>query len=386
MRLLFYKPRFSWPFSSGHDVHTFNMMRAMNRLGASIGLVTKQAAPPEVLGDLALGGYDVLQEPKGDGTDEPIALSSLQERYRAYWGVDLAHVARVGRVAREFQADAVVVSGLDVLPLLGAVRNATRVWYAADEWFVHHMSQVRFTDSSTWGNARDAVIKGAYERAYRSKIDRAWVVSDLDRAAMRWVAGVRNVDVLPNGVDAEAYQPIVATTTPTSAVFWGRLDFGPNIQALQWFCRHVWPAARRRYPDAAFTIIGFNPGEEVRALAKTPGVSLRPNLPDVRESVARHQIVVLPFVSGGGIKNKLLEAAAMGMPIVCTRKSAQGLNGTPPLEMAASPAEWVAAMSALWTDPARARQLGHRARAWVVAEHSWEQVARTALDRLERPG
>ena len=328
---------------------------------------------------------EYLQEPKADVTDEPVALSSLQERYRAYLGrgpgsrgARWARRARVSGRRRGGQR-----SGR--APFSGAVRNATRVWYAADEWFVHHMSQVGFTDRSTWGDARDAVIKGAYERAYRSKIDRAWVVSDLDRAAMRWVAGVRHVDVLPNGVDAERYQPIVATATPMSAVFWGRLDFGPNIQALQWFCRQVWPAARQRHSGAAFTIIGFNPGEEVRTLAKTPGVSLQPNLPDVRESVARHQIVVLPFVSGGGIKNKLLEAAAMGMPIVCTRKSAQGLNGTPPLEMAASPTEWVAAMSDLWTDPARARQLGHRARAWVVAEHSWEQVARTALDRLERP-
>ena len=65
MRLLFYKPSFSWPFSSGHDVHTFNMMRAMSRLGASIGLVTKQASPPEVLGDLALGVYRVPARAEG---------------------------------------------------------------------------------------------------------------------------------------------------------------------------------------------------------------------------------------------------------------------------------------------------------------------------------
>jgi glycosyltransferase involved in cell wall biosynthesis len=385
MRLLFYKPHFSWPFSSGHDVHTFNMMRAMSRLGASIGLVTKHPSPPEALCGLDLGVHDVLQQPQPGMAEEPFTLSTFQERFRSYWGVDRAHVARVGRVAREFQADAVVVSGLDVLPLLGAVQNATRVWYAADEWFVHHMSQVGLSDRSTWGNAKDALIKGAYERAYRGKIDRAWVVSDLDRTAMRWVAGVRNVDVLPNGVDAERYQPMVASPRPESAVFWGRLDFGPNIQALQWFCQNVWPAARQRHPSAEFTIIGFSPGPEVRALAKMPGVSLQPDLPDVREPVSRHQIVVLPFVSGGGIKNKLLEAAAMGMPIVGTRKSAQGLNGTPPFEVAGSPAEWVAAMSALWSDAAGARALGQRARAWVVAEHSWEQVARTALDRLGRP-
>jgi glycosyltransferase involved in cell wall biosynthesis len=383
MRLLFYKPYFTWPFSSGHDVHTFNMMRAMTALGVSVGLVTRRPSPPEALAGLDLGVCDVLENPDGVA-DARHTLSGLEERFRSYWGIDPRHVARVGRLARQFSADVVVVSGLDVLPLLGAVEGATRVWYAADEWVLHHLSQVKVGDRSTWGNVKDGLIKGAYERAYRARIDRAWVVSAPDESAMRWVAGIRHVDVLPNGVDATLYQPRPAATRPQSAVFWGRLDFGPNIQALQWFCRHVWPAVRRHHPAAEFTIIGFNPGAEAQALAGLPGVTLAPNLLDVRDPVSRHQIVVLPFVSGGGIKNKLLEAAAMGMPIVATRKSAQGLKGHPPLEVAGSPSEWVGAMSALWSDPARARALGDRARAWVIAEHSWEQVARVALERLRK--
>ena len=382
MRLLFYKPHFSWPFSSGHDVHTSNMMRAMSGLGARIGLATRRESPPEALAGLQLDVQEVLER-NGHEPAAGCTLSGLQERYRSYWGVDRAQIARFGRLAKDFGADAVVVSGLDVLPFLGAVENATRVWYAADEWLLHHVSQIDFFDRATWGNARQALVKAGYERAYRSRIDRAWVVSDLDRTAMRWVAGVRHVDVLPNGVDAARYQPRQGTTVPESAVFWGRLDFGPNIQALQWFCRNVWPAVRRRHAAAVFTIIGFDPGPEVRALATAPGIVLRPNLPDVREAVAQHQIVVLPFVSGGGIKNKLLEAAAMGMPIVGTRKSALGLRGSPPLTVAGSTAEWVAAMSALWANPSDARMMGERARAWVVAEHSWEHVARTALDRLQ---
>jgi polysaccharide biosynthesis protein PslH len=383
MRLLFYKPHFTWPFSSGHDVHTSNMMRAMAGLGASIGLITRRPSPPEALAGLELGVHDVLDDP-GGAVEGPHTLTGLQDRFRSYWGVESKDVSRVGRVARDFKADAVVVSGLDVLPLLGAVENATRIWYAADEWLLHHWSQVRLFDRSTWGNVKDGLIKGAYERAYRGKLDRVWVVSGPDRSAMHWVAGVRDVDVLPNGVDSTWYQPLATSAKPESAVFWGRLDFGPNIQALQWFCRDVWPAARRRHPNAEFTIIGFSPGPEVQALGRLPGVSLAPNLPDVREPVSRHAIVVLPFVSGGGIKNKLLEAAAMGMPIVGTPKSAQGLNGAPPIEVAESAAQWASAMSGLWTDGARARALGTRARAWVVAEHSWEQVARLALERLQK--
>jgi len=382
VRLLFYKSHFTWPFSSGHDVHTSNMMRAMSALGAEVGLITMHATPPEALQGLPLGLHRVLDASNGPPQSRP-ALSAAQQRFRSYWGVEPRTIGLVADAAAEFEAHAVVVSGLDVLPVLGGVQRAQRVWYAADEWFVHHVSQIRVSDRSTWGNAKAALIKAAYERAYRSKVDRAWVVSTLDETAMRWVAGVRHVDVLPNGVDAALYRSRTADPTPYTAVFWGRLDFGPNIQAVEWFCREVWPAVRQKHPNAEFTIIGFNPGPEITRLAGAPGITLRPNVPDVREAVARQHIVVLPFVSGGGIKNKLLEAAAMGMPIVGSRKSAQGLTGAPPMEIAASPTEWVHAMSALWGDPARAQSQGELARAWVVAEHSWERVAETALARLK---
>jgi hypothetical protein len=97
---------------------------------------------------------------------------------------------------------------------------------------------------------RPAAVKGLYERAYGPLLDRVWVVSEADRRAMRWVAGARAVDVLPNGVDADYYAPRAAAVERETCAFWGRLDFGPNIQALEWFCGRVWPAVRRARPSA----------------------------------------------------------------------------------------------------------------------------------------
>src|SRR5207342_1678273 len=101
------------------------------------------------------------------------------------------------------------------------------------------------------------------------------------------------VDVLPNGVDVEYYQSSSTTEEAMTAVFWGRLDFGPNIQALQWFCRRVWPEVKSARPDARFTIIGFHLTPPVAALAKIAGVHIISDLPDLRAEVARHGVVVL---------------------------------------------------------------------------------------------
>jgi glycosyltransferase involved in cell wall biosynthesis len=147
------------------------------------------------------------------------------------------------------------------------------------------------------------------------------------------------------------------------------------VDALKWFLRRIWPVIRAAHPAASFHLFGFNPTEEVRILAQAPGVSLHPDLPDLREEVLRRQVVVLPFMSGGGIKNKLLEAAALGMPIVCTRKALSGTLGNPPMRVAKRPGEWLAALGEFWGNPAARATAGAAARKWVVANHTWAAAA-----------
>jgi glycosyltransferase involved in cell wall biosynthesis len=188
---------------------------------------------------------------------------------------------------------------------------------------------------------------------------------------MRWIGGYRQVDLIPNGVDADHYQPGNEPTIPESCVFWGRLDFGPNVDALRWFVKRIWPPIRAARPAATFHLFGFNPTEEVRELVRGPGIELHPDLPDLREEVRRRQVVVLPFMSGGGIKNKLLEAAALGMPVVCTRKALSGTRGNPPMRVAKRPGDWLAALGELWDDAAARAATGAAARQWVIANHTW---------------
>jgi glycosyltransferase involved in cell wall biosynthesis len=382
MRLLFVKHALAWPRTSGHDVHTFYMMKACAELGHEIALATVVVPDPRAIDGLPLVAIVALDTNDLGGT-VPIRATALQHRFRRFWGIPDARVIALRTAVRDLRADAVVVVGLDALPYFPALSNVARVWYAADEWVLHHVSQLRPGSRTVRDDLRDAVVKGLYERAHRRVVDRVWVVTERDRRAMRWIAGFDQVDVLPNGVDGDFFAPALAPPDERTAVFWGRLDFGPNIQALDWFIGRVWPLVRARAPGARFTIVGFHPTAAVRELASADGVSLQPDLPDLRVAVSRHALAVLPFVSGAGIKNKLLEAAALGLPIVCTPKAQLGLQGKPPLAVAASPAEFAAAVTALWDQPSRRRQMALDGRTWVLHHHTWTAVAREAIARLE---
>lgn len=382
-RLLFYKRSIVWPFESGHDIHTFHMMRSLGQAGARIGLVTLHRPAPEVLAGLPLDFEATFGRARDrSGANRP-HLGWLEERFRSYWGVSREDIEDLRDSAAAFRADAVIVSGLEVLPMLAGIDAAVRIWYAADEWVLHHMSQVRMMDRSSWSNLGKAGVKGIYERAFRRRLERAWAVSDADRLALRWVAGVANVDVLPNGIDGQHYQPLDAPESPATAVFWGRLDFDPNIQALEWFCTRVWPGVLRTREDARFTIIGFKPSPRVEALAKLKGVRILPDLPDLRSEVARHAVVVLPFVSGGGIKNKLLEAAAMGKAVLGTRLALGGTREGAPLWSSDDPRAWPGLLKQLWAEPETRRRLGAQARDWVIRAHTWEAAAQQALAGIE---
>ena len=93
-------------------------------------------------------------------------------------------------------------------------------------------------------------------------------------------------------------------------------------------------------------------------------------------------MVVLPFTSGGGIKNKLLEAAALGKAIVCSPRTVNELTAGSSVLQASSPAAWVDHLTTLWNDAGKRQALGAAVREWVMKAHTWDAVARTAIQGI----
>ena len=202
MRLLFAKDSLVWPRSSGHDVHAYYMMKACAALGHDVSLATSGEPSSQAIAGLPLRNHYRLDAGKGGGVSLNGA-SWLQRRFRSFYGIPDARLSALAAAADAARAEAVVVVGLDGLPYFPALSGRVRVWYAADEWVLHHLSQARLGDPALRANLHDAVVKGLYERAHANVVDRVWVVSDPERRAMRLVSGIRHVDVLPNGVDSE---------------------------------------------------------------------------------------------------------------------------------------------------------------------------------------
>lgn len=215
-----------------------------------------------------------------------------------------------------------------------------------------------------------------YEAAHYRRATRVCVVTPRERDFLRGLEPTLSPRVIPNGVDPNYFIPSAAQETPYSLCFLGAMDYVPNQAAVLYFVREVLPLIWRSLPDATFTVVGRNPSPETRALARDSRVRVTGTVDDVRPFLAASSVIVCPMLEAGGIKNKLLEAMAMGKAVVATPEAADGMDvcdGTQLIFARGEQAFAAACVRLLGDEQARLR-LGANARVWAQA-HSWTKTA-----------
>jgi len=139
------------------------------------------------------------------------------------------------------------------------------------------------------------------------------------------------ISVLQNWLDTEYYRPEAVLVSSEIAalqpyvVFTGSMDYLPNIDAVQFFCRKVLPALSSQVPGLRFVIAGRNPTAEVKRLGTLPGTHVTGTVPDVRPYLGAASAAVAPMRIARGVQNKILEALAMGLPVVASSMAASAL-------------------------------------------------------------
>lgn len=141
-------------------------------------------------------------------------------------------------------------------------------------------------------------------------------------------------DYLENGVDLERFCSETVYPSPfpahsTVIVFTGMMDYRPNVDAVEWFARKVLPRIRARHSNAEFWIVGARPVARVSRLAADHGVHVTGYVPDVRPYLANATCIVAPLQIARGVQNKVLEAMAMGKPIVVSPAALEGISAVP---------------------------------------------------------
>ncbi len=190
-------------------------------------------------------------------------------------------------------------------------------------------------------------------------------------------------DWFPNGVDTKYFCPIEDPYDPDVISFIGRMDYFPNQQCMMWFCQNVMPAIREQRPNTKLWIVGANPSRAIRALENLPNVTVTGSVEDVRPFIYRSAVNVAPLSIARGTQNKLLEAMAMGIPVVTSEQAAGGIDAVPGEDfLTASTVEgYRDAVLRLLNNPQDRDQFARSGRSRVLSHHSWKN-SMNKLDML----
>lgn len=223
-----------------------------------------------------------------------------------------------------------------------------------------------------------------YMRSLLPRFAACTVVSERERSLLRGaVPNYDPVEIIPNCIDLPVYTEVRADPEPDTLVFTGSFAYGVNHDAMDWFVRDIYPLVRDAVPEARLVITGDPAG---RALPPAANVTQTGYLDDIKPLVAAAAVSLAPIRYGGGTRLKILEAMALGTPVVATSKGAEGLDVTDGehLLIADTPEEFARAVVAVLRDDGLRRRMAAAGQELVRVSYTWEGVMPRFLALVDR--
>jgi sugar transferase (PEP-CTERM/EpsH1 system associated) len=381
MKVLYFAPHQLWPATTGARLRNYHLARG---LAERCGVTFVEIRQPRDANDppAPTGNFERVVSVVKDrsytlskilrGVAGPVPLTVLN-----YYSPRIAAVLESVLGGQHF--DTVQVEGVHLSEYLPVIRRAGPPAIVADWHNIESELMRRYA-----GNTR-SLPKRAIARRTASLIENSEtrfmrgaeanvVASEREREDLLARFPGARIHVVPNGVEVSAFTP-AGGAPGNSLLFVGSMDYHPNIDAVTWFVRDVWPGIAARRPELQLVIAGSNPAKAVQELA-AGRIRVTGTVDDVRPYYAQAFAVAVPLRVGGGTRLKILEAMAAGVPVISTRLGMEGIDAQPgrDLLIADSPEQMIEALEAL--TPERRSAIAAAGRKLVEQTYDWRMLGR----------
>jgi sugar transferase (PEP-CTERM/EpsH1 system associated) len=378
LKILYLVHRVPYPPNRGDRIRSFHVLDFLSaRADVYLATLADEPVSPDTVAALQQRSRQVAIEPL-DKSRWRRAMASLMAGRSAtegvFWSPRLSQFVR--QWTRDVQFDAVAVFCSSMAPYL-FMPELDGIPAIVDLVDVDSEKLLQYADSAKWLKRKLYSLEGhrlrELEKTLTKRASAVVLVSEAEAALWRSIDPNDRTHAIPNGVDLDYFQPAASDGRPGRCIFVGALDYPPNIDAVCWFTRHVWPEVRRQCPHATFAIVGRNPHPDVRRLGSTAGVEVIGAVADVRPHLAEASIAVAPLRIARGIQNKVLEAMAAGRPVIASPEAIEGLEVVPQQHVigAQSPSQWSSEIMRLCENPDARQQLACSGRRYVEQRHNW---------------
>lgn len=385
MKILFLSAWYPHPPDNGSKLRVYHLLRALAQShDVTLLSFAFATARPEAVGDLRTLCTAVQVVPVNPFevnragalrtflSTRPMASRPIPAMTRLVTGALQVNAFDVVIASTEMMADYAQQAGTGTIKILEEHNSMTR--WASERYLGATGPVQRARCWLSWQKNR------RHEALLYPRFDLITMVSEEDHRTTASTVGKHGprIEVVPNGVDCQHNRPGLARPRPAALVYNGSLTYSANYDAVRWFLAQVWPAIRTQVPDATLTITGSTEGVDLRGLALDDSVHLTDYVEDVRIPVAEASVAVAPIRQGGGTRLKILEAMALGTPVVATSKGAEGLQVTHGEHLiVADDAETFALRTVeLLDNPDLRSRLAAGARCLVEERYDWNQIGR----------
>jgi polysaccharide biosynthesis protein PslH len=398
MRVLHFAPRICWPLDTGAKLRNYHLARVLSTR-ADITLLAFTDAERSLV-ELEKFYEQIIAVPRDPGyTLSKMIRGTLGRTPLPVLNYTTDRMKRVlEQILSEQEFDVVQVESIHLMAYLPIIRAARNHPLAICDW--HNieselMSRYRNREPNILKRAyagKTARLMSEFERRALREFDAHVVVSERDAERLRALNSDTRIFVIENGVDTDYYSDVrienaaAAQGEKNRLVFVGSMDYHANIDGTVNFAREVWPRLRARQPEMVFTIVGRNPGREVRELALTPGIEVTGTVDDVRPFYRKAVLSVVPLNIGGGSRLKILEAMAAGVPVVSTTLGAEGLNVQhgENILIADTSEQQIEAIVSLVENEEQRKHLIDGGRALVSNHYDWSQLGALLFENYRK--
>jgi glycosyltransferase involved in cell wall biosynthesis len=219
-----------------------------------------------------------------------------------------------------------------------------------------------------------------YEHKLADVFDRGIITSPIDRALLPYPD---KVDVLPSGVDLDLFHfSPIARREPMTIIATGNLNYFPNVDAILFFIKKIYPMIKKALPQVELRIVGHSPGAVIKNLGSSEkNIKIIGPVDNMSENLGKAALAVCPMLSGSGIKIKVLESLATGTPTVAMSLAAQAIDVTPGKDiiLADEPNGFARVVIDLLQNQKLRESLGLNGRKLIENKYSWPVI----VEKLE---
>jgi glycosyltransferase involved in cell wall biosynthesis len=228
-----------------------------------------------------------------------------------------------------------------------------------------------------------------YEKEIALRFDGTLIIAEKDKEYLTGHgAEASALTVIPNGTDVGLSEPGgPLPEEDIDVMFLGNMETQSNQAAALFFADAVMPIIMKKFHrPLSYYIVGKNPGKEIREIHNGSTVVVTGSVDDPKEYIRRSKIVVAPMLFGAGVQNKILEAMALGKPVVTTSIGAGGIHGEDGVHyrVADSPEAFAHAVLDLLEDADARRTIGEQSKNFIDATYRWSRVDAMLFQEMER--